>query len=96
MKIGTEVVPTQCNGRTVLNLDFSVSDRFLAQTSVAATIFVKRGDDFVRISTSVKNENGERAVGTVLDHSQASYKAVIAGQAYVGYAQIFGQQYMTK
>ncbi|HAL40247.1 MAG TPA: hypothetical protein DCP03_19940 [Polaromonas sp.] len=32
-----------------------------------ATVFVAQGEDFRRITTSVKKENGERAMGTLLD-----------------------------
>ena len=94
--IGTEATPTLVNGRTVLNLNFKVPDEFSARSGVGATIFVKRGDDFIRISTSVRKENGERAVGTLLDRSHAGYKALMAGQSYIGFARLFGQQYMTQ
>ena len=94
--IGDESTPTLRNGRSVLNLDFSVPDRFSSEQGVGATIFVKRGDDFIRISTSVKKENGERAVGTLLDRSHAGYKDLLAGRPYIGFAQLFGQQYMTQ
>ena len=94
--VGTEATPVLSNGRTVLNLNFAVPDAFSAATGVGATIFVKRGDDFIRVSTSVKKENGERAVGTLLDRSHAGYKSLLAGQPYIGFAQLFGQQYMTQ
>ena len=94
--VGAESTPVLSNGRTVLNLNFSVPDQFSAQTGNGATIFVKRGNDFVRISTSVKKENGERAVGTLLDPSHAGYKSLLAGDSYIGFARLFGQQYMTQ
>ena len=94
--VGSEATPVLSSGRTVLNLNFSVPDQFLAATGAGATIFVKRGDDFIRISTSVKKENGERAVGTLLDRSHAGYKSLLAGRSYVGLAQLFGHQYMTQ
>jgi methyl-accepting chemotaxis protein len=94
--IGAEQTPLLRNGATVLNLDFGVPDAFSADTGNGATIFVKRGTDFVRISTSVRKENGERAVGTALDHSHAGYQALMAGRQYVGFARLFGRQYMTQ
>ena len=96
IQIGQESTPTLRNGQSVLNLDFSIPDRFSNEQGVGATIFVKRGDDFIRISTSVKKENGERAVGTLLDRSHAGYKDLLAGRSYIGFAQLFGQQYMTQ
>ncbi|NMM28707.1 MAG: HAMP domain-containing protein [Glaciimonas sp.] len=94
--VGTESTPVLGNGRTVLNLNFAAPDQFSASTGVSATIFVKRGNDLIRISTSVKKEDGGRAVGTLLDHSHAGYKVLLAGQSYIGFAQLFGQQYMTQ
>ena len=96
VEVGTQITPVLSTGRTVLNLNFAIPDQFIAETGIGATIFVKRGDDFVRISTSVKKENGERAVGTLLDPSHAGYKALLAGDSYIGFAQLFGKQYMTQ
>jgi methyl-accepting chemotaxis protein-2 (aspartate sensor receptor) len=61
-----------------------------------ATIFVKNGDDFVRIATSVKKEDGSRAVGTVLGKQHPGYAALIAGRTFVGKATLFGRDYMTQ
>ena len=94
--IGGKQVPVLKNGGKVVNLDFAVPDRFTAQTSGNATVFVVTGDDFVRVSTSVKKENGERAVGTVLDRSHAAYPLLRAGKSYIGLATLFGKQYITK
>ena len=79
-----------------LNLDFSVADRFTESTGAVVTVFAKTGDDFVRITTSVKNEKGERAVGTQLDRAHPGYKTVLDGGSYVGLATLFGRQYMTQ
>jgi methyl-accepting chemotaxis protein len=94
--IGEEDTPLLSSGGNALNMNFSAIDSFSAQTGVSATIFVKRDLDFVRISTSVKKENGERAVGTLLDHSHPGYKALLDGGSYIGFAQLFGNQYMTR
>src|SRR6476659_3912810 len=77
IKVGTETTPVLTSGGSVLNLNFAIPDQFSAASGVGATIFVKRGDDFIRVSTSVKKEDGSRAVGTVLDHSHAGYKALL-------------------
>ena len=64
--VGDKQVPTLTSNGKPLNLDFTLPDRFTHQTGGNATIFVASGDDFVRVSTSVKKENGDRAVGTIL------------------------------
>ena len=93
--VGDKRVPALLHDGKPLNLDFAAADRFTRQTGGNATIFVAAGDDFVRISTSVKKENGERAVGTVLDRNGAAYAALRAGKSYVGMAKLFGKQFMT-
>jgi methyl-accepting chemotaxis protein len=93
--LGT-ATPVLGEGKSVLNADCSIPDRFTAQTGVTATIFVRNGADFVRISTSVKKQNGERAIGTALSHAHPGYKNLLAGKSYVGYATLFGTQYLTE
>ena len=88
--------PVLMNGDTEINLNFSIPDRFTALTGAYATIFVRTGDDFIRITTSHKKENGERAIGTLLDRSHPGYNAVLKGDVYAGAASLFGGQYMTE
>ncbi|MFZ6655243.1 methyl-accepting chemotaxis protein [Undibacterium sp. TJN19] len=92
---GTATASMTSNG-TVLNMDFKASDLFTAQTGGVATIFVRQKNDFVRISTSLKKENGERAIGTSLDKNGAAYKSIMEGNSYVGNAVLFGRQYVTQ
>ena len=93
--VGDRQVPTLNSNGKPLNLDFTLPDRFTHQTGGNATIFVASGDDFVRISTSVKKENGDRAVGTILAHESPAYAAIRAGKPYVGLVTLFGKQFMT-
>jgi len=94
--IGGKQVPSLTHEGKVLNLDFSAPDRFSAQTGGNATIFVADGEDFVRVTTSVKKENGDRAVGTLLDHASPAYAALKDGKVYVGLAKLFGKQFITQ
>jgi methyl-accepting chemotaxis protein-2 (aspartate sensor receptor) len=64
-------------------------------TGGVATVFAAKGDDFERITTSLKNEKGERAMGTLLDKQHPGYAAVAAGKPYTGRALLFGRAYMT-
>lgn len=94
--VGNERTPVLNSGAEVLNLNFRPIDEFAASTGGSATIFVQRDSDFVRIATSIKKEDGGRAVGTLLDHSHAGYRDLLAGRRYIGFAQLFGRQYMTR
>jgi hypothetical protein len=83
------------DGRNV-NLDFQLVDHFTEATSAVATVFARKGDEFIRVTTSLKNDKGERAIGTLLDRTHPGYSAVVAGQSYTGLATLFGRQYMTQ
>ena len=78
-----------------VSLNFDLVDSFTALTGAYATIFVRQGDDFVRVTTSHKKEDGNRAIGTVLDRGHPAYARLLNGQGYAGSASLFGGQYMT-
>lgn len=82
------------NGMAVNNRAEEV-DRYAQLTGGNATVFVREGDDFLRIATSLKKENGQRALGTYLGKSHPGYKKLISGEAFEGYAHLFGRDYMT-
>ena len=84
------------NGQHTLNLDFALPDGFSQATGLVATVFVRDGDDFIRITTSVRKQDGQRAIGTPLDRSQPAYNDLLQGRAHLGYATIFGKQYLTR
>ena len=60
-----------------------------------ATLFVRNGDAFVRVSTNVEGHEGQRAVGTELDPEGRAYAAIMAGEPYYGVVGILGAQYLT-
>ncbi|MEH0875145.1 Cache 3/Cache 2 fusion domain-containing protein [Pectobacterium cacticida] len=88
--------PTLKAGDTVLNLNTIVPDDFLSRTQALSTIFVRDGDDFTRITTSLRKEDGTRALGTQLDRASPAYALMIKGQTYSGLATLFGKQYITQ
>ncbi|AMZ73674.1 methyl-accepting chemotaxis protein [Pseudomonas sp. 3JA] len=83
-------------GSEVLNNNFKEVDDFKAMTAGVATVFVRSGDDFIRVSTSVSKQDGTRAIGTVLDRAGPAYGPVISGQSYIGRALLFGRFYMSQ
>jgi len=93
--VGGKQVPLLKNGDTVINLNYSIVDKFTENSGALATVFLKTGDDFLRISTSLKKENGDRAVGTVLDHTHPAYPVLMKGDAFTGFAKLFGKNFMT-
>jgi len=95
VEVAGKSTPALKSGGSTVNNDFSIPDRFSSRSAVPATVFVKSGDDFVRISTSLKNAAGERAVGTVLDRAHPSFQRLQAGESYGGTATLFGKKYFT-
>jgi methyl-accepting chemotaxis protein len=74
---------------------FELVDTIRKDLGVVATIFIKRGDDFYRISTNITDHNGKRAVGTPLGKASAAYKPNMKGELYIGEANILGEEYFT-
>jgi methyl-accepting chemotaxis protein-2 (aspartate sensor receptor) len=95
VEVAGKQVPTLVHDGKPLNLDFSIPDQFTRTTGGNATIFAASGEDFVRVTTSVRKENGDRAVGTVLDHASPAYARLKAGKPYVGLVTLFGKQTIT-
>ncbi len=89
-------VPVVKLGDKVLNSDEAALDSFASRTGAVATVFVHNGDDFVRISTTIRDEQGQRALGTVLGKDHPAYRKLLEGNSFIGQANLFGKNYMTK
>ncbi|KWF92716.1 chemotaxis protein [Burkholderia diffusa] len=94
--IGGVAAPTLSAGGQALDLDYAIPDQFLKKSGAIATIFARDGDDFVRITTSLKKQDGTRAVGTRLDRAGPAYALLVAGRSYTGLAKLFGRPYITQ
>ena len=80
-----------------INMNYKLVDEFTRMTDGSvATIFVRDNDEFIRVSTSLKKQNQERAIGTKLNKNHPGYKKVLQGEEYLGKAKLFGKEYMTK
>ncbi|MEZ9140350.1 MULTISPECIES: methyl-accepting chemotaxis protein [unclassified Shewanella] len=95
VKIYSTQTPSLVHESAQINATKSKVDRFSNLTGGTATIFVKDGDDFLRISTSLKKADGSRALVTYLGQSHPGYQTLIKGETYEGYAKLFGKDYMT-
>ena len=77
--------------------DHAIVDRAVGYTGGNATLFVydDASNQFVRRTTNVKKENGDRAVGTQLAPDHPGQAVVRRGEAYKGPATLFGKTFMT-
>ena len=94
-RVGSESVPDLRTGTESVAGNFDQVDRFEKATGGNATILVRRGDDFVRIATSVKKQDGTRAIGTTLDRQSPVYRLNIEGQSFDGKTTLFGKRFIT-
>ena len=77
--------------------DHAIVDRAVSYVGGNATLFVydDASSQFVRRSTNVKKENGDRAVGTQLAPDHPGQAILRRGEAYRGPAMLFGTSFMT-
>ncbi len=75
--------------------DHDLVDKVATSIGGVATIFQVQDGDYLRISTNVKKENGERAVGTKLAADHPARPMLAAGKPYYGEAVLFGKPYIT-
>jgi Cache 3/Cache 2 fusion domain len=73
--------------------DNSVVEAVAKDHGGVATIFVKAGNEYKRVATTVKKEDGSSAVGTPLDPKSAAIARLNNGETYYGDATVFGKSY---
>lgn len=93
--VAGKTVPALYFGATKMNNNFALVDEVQKEVGGTATIFVKSGDEFVRVATNVKKDDGSRATGTVLDPKGKAIAAIAKGDSYFGEANILGKPYVT-
>ncbi|HZE56004.1 MAG TPA: methyl-accepting chemotaxis protein [Bradyrhizobium sp.] len=77
--------------------DHRIVDRATSYVGGNATLFVydEASQQFVRRTTNVKKENGDRAVGTQLAADHPGQAMLRRGEAYKGPAVLFGRRFYT-
>ena len=88
-KVADKDVPALYFGERKINNNYDVVDAVRKAHSATATVFVKQGDEFVRVSTNVLTPEGKRGIGTQLARNVA-YEAVSKGQSYCGPIDVLG------
>ncbi|MDR3351558.1 MAG: methyl-accepting chemotaxis protein [Zoogloeaceae bacterium] len=95
VSVAGAATPVLTAGGVRLNLNLDFVDRFTATSGAVATVFARTGEDFIRITTSLKKEDGERALGTLLNRDHPARAAILSGQSFTGKARLFNREYMT-
>ena len=81
------------NGQSIKQR-YDMVDRLSHDMGIVTTIFVKQGDQYIRLNTSIVGEDGTRVEGTVLE-SEVVLNTVNEGERYIGDADILGEEYLT-
>jgi methyl-accepting chemotaxis protein len=77
-----------------LNERYDLIDKTSAGLGVVATVFVREGNDYKRITTSIRDASGQRAINTMLGTSNAAYDAVNSGRLFIGEVNILGKPHV--
>jgi hypothetical protein len=93
--VAGKTVPAIYFGSTKINNNFDLVDDVVKQMGGTATIFVKSGDEYVRVSTNVKKDDGSRAIGTILDPKGKAIVSINKNEAFFGDVDILGKPYIT-
>jgi Cache 3/Cache 2 fusion domain len=90
--VADKTVPALYFGERKINNNYDVVDAVRKAHSATATVFVKDGEEFVRVSTNVLTPEGKRGIGTLLARNKA-YEAVSKGEQYCGPIDVLGTAY---
>ncbi|HOM02868.1 MAG TPA: methyl-accepting chemotaxis protein [Acetivibrio sp.] len=91
-----KTVPQLFLGEEPVIGNYELVDKIAGETGGTATIFAKaKSGEFVRISTNVKQEDGSRAIGTVLDQNGQAFENIVNRKPFYGMVDILGKQYFT-
>src|SRR5215468_169521 len=96
--VGGKDAPALYFGSTKINNNFDLIDAVGKEDGkgMTATFFVKSGDEYIRVSTSVPKPDGSgRAMGTVLDPAGKAIVEIKKGKPFYGEVTILGTLYIT-
>lgn len=93
--VASKQVPALYFGGTKINNTHDLVDDVVKKVGGTATIFVKSGDDYVRVATNVKKDDGSRATGTLLDPNGKVIVEIRGNKPFYGEADILGKTYIT-
>ncbi len=92
--VGEVDAPTLTMNGEVINGNLQYVDDFAMATTGIAGVYVRDGDDFISISSTVLLDDGRRALGIKLDQKHPAYKAMLDGNSYTGTEVLTGVAHM--
>lgn len=89
-----EIFPLLLNGSPLYN-NHTIVDQIMQQSGVSATIFQRTDNGFLRISTNVRDHEGQRAVDTYVPNSSPVAQALLSGETFKGRAWVVNEYFIT-
>jgi hypothetical protein len=89
---GERKVPAIYFGNRKINNNYDIVDEIKRSSGATATVFVKDGEEFVRVSTNVLTPEGKRGVGTPLARAKA-YDGLSRGERFCGVVDVLGTSF---
>ena len=93
--VASKKVPALYFGAQKINNNFELVDELRKEVGGTATLFVKHGAEYVRVSTNVQKEDESRAIGTVLDPKGKAIVEINKDACFYGEVEILGKPYTT-
>jgi hypothetical protein len=87
-------VPALYFGSAKMNNSFDLVDKVAREAGGAASLFVRSGNEFVRVATNAKKGDGSRALGVLLDPKGPAIERIRRGEAYYGESFVLDTAYV--
>lgn len=95
-KLGDKEAPGLKFGSMTVNTnENAIVDSIKDKMGGICTIFVRTGEDYIRISTNALDKDGKRCMGTLLKNPGPAHAAIKDGKSYTGEADVCGTMYKT-
>lgn len=95
LTVEDKTLPNLLLGKTSQANNFALVDKVKELTNNAATIYVKSGDTFVALTSSLQNQAGRRIVGEALDAKSKAALELKGGRSFFGSAHISENLYLS-
>lgn len=95
-KVGHEIkLPTWTINNIEVQSSNEIVDKIQSLTGSTSTIFQKIPSGYLRVSTNVRLNNGDRAINTYISNDSPVSKAINSGSPYTGRAYVVNDWYLT-
>jgi len=86
---------TLYDGFSRLNKNFDPVDHFTELTGAVSAVYVKDKNEYIRITSSLRNEKKERILLDKIDKNTQNYKNIEKKEKFIGLERIEGKDYMS-